>query len=127
MFYKLNLAKGVDLLPAEATSKDVLRRHAQQEAVGIFYTLDHVLFELVQKAKKDSPGMDFQKVALIFDESQYLLKEELGYDAFLLRCVRHWLQEKPERGSARDGLTVVAVFAGTNSKHQIASLRVTPS
>ena len=116
VFYKLNLAKAVDPLPADESSKDDLRRHARREAVEIFATLDYVLLKFVQKAKKDSPGMKFQKVALLFDESQYLFQEEFGYDAYLFRCVRFWLGEIPERGSDRDGLTVAAVFAGTNSE-----------
>jgi hypothetical protein len=50
------------------------------------------------------------KIVLMFDESQTLLKRDLEYDAFLFRCVRVWLRE--QRGSQK----VVAVFAGTNSK-----------
>ena len=50
------------------------------------------------------------KIVLMFDESQTLLKHDHEYDAFLFRCVRVWLREK--RGNQK----VVAVFAGTNSK-----------
>jgi hypothetical protein len=115
VLYTLSLA-GSDKPANKATSKDASRIDARQLAVAIFYRLDSELSKLVQKAKKDYPGKDFQKVALLFDESDYLFKEEFGYDAYRFRCVRHWLREAPERRSDRDGLTIAAVFAGTNSK-----------
>ena len=50
----------------------------------------------------------------MFDESQHLLDEEFGYEAFRFRCVRLWLREIPK--GYRENYVIAAVFTGTNSK-----------
>lgn len=72
-------------------------------AERIFRRLDRFLYELQTPEKRN----ELQKVALLFDESQLLLKAEFGLEAFRFRCVRLWLHEK------RHDAQVVAVFAGT--------------
>ena len=55
---------------------------------------------------------DVQKVALLFDESHSLLREEFGLKAFRSRCMRQWVREQ----RIIRIIHVVAVFAGTNSR-----------
>ena len=88
---------------------------SKKVASRIFATLDKELMGLITKHPH---GNDVQKVALLFDESQYLLKDEFGEEAFRFRCIRRWLMEKPRKGSFRSErrLTVVAVFTGTSTK-----------
>ena len=88
--------------------------HVQKVANEIFATLDSKLKELIENA----PWKEVHKVALLFDESQYLLKEEFGYDAFRFRCIRLWLMEIPRKKTFRRkrNLIVAVVFTGTSSK-----------
>ena len=79
----------------------------------IFAALDTMLERLFQGSKNPT---DIRKVALLFDDSQYLLKEEFGYDAFRFRCIRLWLTQIPRAGTVRFNRTVVAVFSGTSLK-----------
>jgi len=98
----------------EMTELD-MRTFRQSVASHIFDTLDKELEGLVTNHPH---GNEVQKVALLFDESQYLLKEEFGQEAFRFRCIRRWLMEKPRKDNFRSErrLTVVAVFTGTSSK-----------
>ena len=100
-------------LPAHVTEPFGVREYSRVVASNIFDSLDSMLESLLTNGKKIMKNAT--KIALLFDESQVLLKKEFGYVAFRLRCVRHWLMEKPGRQkSFRNNLTVVAVFAGTN-------------
>ena len=114
IFHKLDLASVGPQLPAHATEPGDVHKYATDVAAQIYHELDDMLLTLL-KQEKDVME-DVQKVALLFDESQDLLKREFGYVAFRFRCVRHWLMENPDRKSFRNNLTVVAVFAGTNSQ-----------
>ena len=91
---------------------------ARPAAAMIFSELDKKLEKLVTGAKNHTSMKDIRKVALLFDESQYLLEKEFGYDAFRFRCVRLWLREIPSKKTfrGREKLTVVAVFTGTSLK-----------
>ena len=98
----------------ERMARSEILIHVQKVAKTIFGVLDSKLKELVG----NSPCKDIQDVALLFDEAQYLLKEEFGYDAFRFRCVRLWLMEIPRKKTFRHdkNLFVAAVFTGTSSK-----------
>ena len=86
-------------------SSEQQQEDAKHYAHRIFSHLDQMLLRFMQV-----PGRkNVTKVALFFDEAQHFLMDEFGYKAFRFRCVRIWLREQ------RD-YTVVAVFAGTNSK-----------
>ena len=99
----------------EEMSELDMTKFRKSVASHIFDTLDKELEGLVTN---HSHANDVQKVALLFDESQYLLKEEFGQEAFRFRCIRRWLMEKPRNNNFRSDrrLTVVAVFTGTSSK-----------
>jgi hypothetical protein len=89
-------------------------------AIRIYEVLDMILKKTLANNKvhrnraKDKKGApqeinECNRVVLMFDESQSLLRRDFGYDAFLFRCVRVWLREKRDE-------KVIAVFAGTTSK-----------
>ena len=97
-------------------------KEPRDAALLVYNALDTILRETininVRERKERLPNkgkgksqeiVERNKVTLMFDESQYLLHQHLGYNAFLFRCVRIWLrEERPEN--------VIAVFAGTTSK-----------
>ena len=101
-----------------------IKAHVQKVFRNVCQTLDKTLEALVNKHLDEHPGRRVRRVALLFDESQQLLKEEYGYKAFRFRCIRRWLMEKPTNENnqtngtfrAQEKLIVVAVFSGTSSK-----------
>ena len=100
MYRRLDL--GISVSPNDTFHSESAKSRFVAER--IFRRLDRFLYELQTPEKRN----ELQKVALLFDESQLLLKAEFGLEAFRFRCVRLWLQEK------RHDVQVVAVFAGTN-------------
>ena len=94
------------------------RAHIKEVFRNVSASLDKTLKTLVNNHLKKHPGTTIRRVALLFDESQQLLKEENGYDAFRFRCIRRWLMEKPTNKTFRteNKLIVVGVFSGTSSK-----------
>ena len=103
--------EGPDNTPLTEGQKEKMRLKAPGVAEQIYMALDKMLRSLkkVCGIEKEKQGTN-KRIALLFDESQTLLKEEFGYKAFRFRCLRIWLREK------RPGYTVVAVFTGTNSR-----------
>ena len=83
-----------------------MRRQRGAVALEIYRQLDAMLLKLKEQRGKAT----YEKIVLIFDESQRLLDDEFGMEAFRFRCVLIWLRE------VRRSCTVVAVFTGTNSK-----------
>lgn len=79
-------------------------RQLPEAAENICKYLDDVLLP-----KKKKPANRTETKVLLFDEAQFLLDKQLEEEAFLFRCIRIWLREK------RDGLILVAVFAGTTA------------
>jgi hypothetical protein len=92
--------------------------HIQKVFTIMSHVLDEALEELVNQHLQKHPGTTIRRVALLFDESQQLLKEEYGFKAFRFRCIRRWLMEKPTNNTfrAEKNLIVVAVFSGTSLK-----------
>jgi hypothetical protein len=112
--YLLDLESVVKNAAKEPVSIEITKEEKQEKVQETAVAVAHQIFGLLDQMLIKLKGMRgnalCKKVALLFDESQKLLKEELGYKAFLFRCVRTWLREK------RSPLTIVAVFTGTNSK-----------
>ncbi|KAG7372932.1 hypothetical protein IV203_033656 [Nitzschia inconspicua] len=97
-------AKYAALPPKDAESKpDNLDEQRNEEAQKIYHRLDTMVTSVL-KWEKNTPFR-----VLLFDEAQFLLKEEFGMEAFQFRCVRLWLRQKQKKHK------YVAVFTGTNS------------
>ena len=116
IFPILNLDRAGPTLPpiqADMTQVEV-ERHVHSVTASIFEALDNTLKVLLEKNTEKK----VHRVALLFDESQNLLKEEFGYKAYRFRCIRRWLMVKPTVNNFRgqNNLCVVAVFSGTSSK-----------
>ncbi|KAG7339350.1 hypothetical protein IV203_025579 [Nitzschia inconspicua] len=96
-------AKYAALTPENADSKrNISDEELNEEAQKIFNRLD----TLVTNDLKWEKNTTFR--VLLFDEAQFLLKDEFGMKAFQFRCVRIWLRKIQK-------YKYVAVFTGTNS------------
>ena len=119
IFYKLDLIK-IPPVTASFSNNDASKTKQEDYLVtsravaeGIFLELDDILNGLLRGKENNDASVsekEVPKIALLFDESQGLLKNEFGLEAFRFRCVRLWLRE------IRNNCHVVAVFAGTSSR-----------
>ncbi|KAG7375070.1 hypothetical protein IV203_014165 [Nitzschia inconspicua] len=88
--------------PENAESKrNISDEELNEEAQKIFNRLDTLLTNDLKWKKNTTFRF------LLFDEAQFLLKDEFGKKAFQFRCVRMWLRKVQE-------YKYVAVFTGTN-------------
>ncbi|KAG7372781.1 hypothetical protein IV203_018924 [Nitzschia inconspicua] len=96
-------AKYAASTPKNADSKrNISDEELNEEAQKIFNRLD----TLVTNDLKWKKNTTFR--VLLFDEAQFLLKDEFGMKAFQFRCVRIWPRKIQK-------YKYVAVFTGTNS------------
>ncbi|KAG7367724.1 hypothetical protein IV203_030395 [Nitzschia inconspicua] len=96
-------AKYAASTPKNADSKrNISDEQLNEEAQKIYNRLD----TLVTNDLKWENNTTFR--VLLFDEAQFLLKDEFGMKAFQFRCVRMWLRKVQD-------YKYVAVFTGTNS------------
>ncbi|KAG7336700.1 hypothetical protein IV203_025523 [Nitzschia inconspicua] len=96
-------AKYAASTPKNADSKrNISDEQLNEEAQKIYNRLD----TLVTNDLKWKKNTTFR--VLLFDEAQFLLKDEFGMKAFQFRCVRMWLRKVQD-------YKYVAVFTGTNS------------
>jgi hypothetical protein len=71
------------------------KAHIRNVTRRIFVALSTTLERLLD----EHPGREVKRVALRFDESQKLVKEEYGYKAFHFHCIQRWLMEIPSENN----------------------------